>query len=656
MESTGRPTAHDRPIVGLMTGSFHTDYSRTIAQNITDFFGKENIELFLFQGLDAARFLNAECSVDDGFDSHYYSLFEYSKFLDLDALVISFGTISAIPDPVSLEKFVARLPKVPIILLEDETKLPNSTFITIDNYVGMKSCVDHLIEEHKYKNILFLAGPKGIHDAEMRKKAYLDSMRAHGLEIKPDMLVHGNFTDHVEPELEKLLAAYPRPDAIVCANDEMAECTYRVLRAHGLQPGKDVGVTGFDDNAAAVYMDPPLTSVRQNCEKVASEVVRIVKCYLRGEQPEPVYLPAELVLRNSCGCDGDSENTVIRKQKRAQMDRRKIKQLMNENMICSLMLRNLLKENISVHDFFHNLARVLGSFGTEKSVIALLPEPLDVTKCDKLFLPDEIRVHMLMIGGEIETFSRKEAPKLLAYEKGAYSHDPHPNNTPKAVFPLFYGNMHYGVFIASIKQADMIFYYSLSLEIGTGLRYLFMALAEQEARKALEEKNQILDFSASHDLLTGLLNRAGVMNKVYNLVRGEAENARFVVIMADIDHLKQINDTFGHSGGDKSIESAAKILRGVLPAHSPIGRAGGDEFIALFKCDDTRDEAWFKAAIKNTCAEFNGQSDLPFYVELSVGCAVFDKEEASEIPNFIKTADEDLYKAKKLRRQSVIKE
>lgn len=656
MESNGRNTEHARPVVGLMTGSFHTDYSRTIAQSISDALGREKIELVLFQGLDAARFLNAECSVDDGFDSHYYSLFEYSKFLDLDALVISFGTISAIKDPVSLESFVSRLPKVPIILLEDETRLPNSTFITIDNYIGMKSCVEHLILDHHYSNILFLAGPKGIHDAEMRKQAYLDTMRAHGLEVKPDMIVHGNFTDHVEPELETLLSAYPKPDAIVCANDEMAECAYRVLRSRGLQPGKDVGVTGFDDNSAAAYMDPPLTSVRQNCEKVADEVVRLVNCYLRGEHPEPVYLPAELVLRNSCGCDAEMENAVIRKQKKAQLDRRKIKQLMNENMICSLMLRNLLKENITVHDFFHNLAAVLASFGTEKSLIALLPEPMDVSKCDKLFLPDELRVHMLMNEGDIKTFSRKEAPLLRAFEPGDYSHDHEPNNTPKAVFPLFYGNIHYGVFIASVKQADLIFYYSVSLEIGTGLRYLYMALAEQEARKALEEKNQILDFSATHDLLTGLLNRAGVMNKVYNFVRSEAEGTQFVAIMADIDHLKQINDTFGHSGGDRSIESAAKILNCVLPEHSPIGRAGGDEFFALFKCDETHDEKWFKAAIKNTCAEFNAESELPFYVELSVGCAVFDRETASEIPTHIKTADVDLYKSKKLRRPSVVKE
>ena len=56
MESNGRNTEHARPVVGLMTGSFHTDYSRTIAQSISDALGREKIELVLFQGLDAARF------------------------------------------------------------------------------------------------------------------------------------------------------------------------------------------------------------------------------------------------------------------------------------------------------------------------------------------------------------------------------------------------------------------------------------------------------------------------------------------------------------------------------------------------------------------------------------------------------------------------
>ncbi len=649
-----------RRAVGVMTGSFHTDYSRRIAQELGRALHSKDLDVFLFQGLDASRFLNLADYVDPGFDSHYYSQFEYSKFLELDVLIISFGTISAIPGAVSLEELLSKLPKLPIILLEDERELPNGCFITVDNYAGMRECVDHLIVAHGYRSILFLSGPRGVTDAETRLRAYRDSMAEHGLPVPDTAIGYGNFTDHVDAVVEKLLADNPKAEAIVCANDEMAECVYRLLRRHGLSPGVDMAVTGFDDNISTPFMDPPLTSVRQSCRDIADRTALLVESFLNGDHPKSVRLPARLVRRSSCGCREGAIPTEgsekLREEHGWLMSARiKNKQLMNNNMLSALMLRNLLHENISVHLFFEKLGMQLNALKTETSMIALLREPKDVSACSKLFLPDELRVHMVQNRDSIRTWSRNQAPILTAGESNPYRPALSGSEHSTCVFPLFYSNIHYGVFAVCIRPEDMLFYYTLSLEIGTGLRYLYMALDQQEARRALEQQNSILDYSASHDALTGLYNRAAVLRQIHSFVHERGEGSRFAAIMADIDHLKQINDTFGHSAGDAAIQAAAQLLQAALPEGSPLGRTGGDEFTGIFQIRDDFTSVDFKSRLRDQCQCFNDTSGKPWFEELSVGCRIFSYDRFDDITQYLKEADAELYEAKARRRSSVVR-
>lgn len=648
--------AKRKPAIGVMVGSFHTDYSRLLVRAISHTLEAE-ADVALYQGFDAARFLSLDPYVNENFDGHYYSQFEYAKFLRTDLLIVSFGTISAVNRALTLESFLAAMPKVPVILIEDTRRRENTWFVSVDNYSGMRQCVEHLISVHGCRCILFIAGPGEVHDAELRLRAYCDAMREHGLELDDDMIGQGNFTDHVEDAVEKLLARYPRPDAIVCANDEMAESAYRVLAAHGLRPGIDVAVTGFDDNVAAAFLDPPLTTVRQPKWAIAEAVASLARAILRGEKPEPVILQTEFICRCSCGCRNlgvAPEDEETARGGVFEVERRYHKLLTRQSLLSALVLRNLLREDISVHRFFRYLGQSLQSLGLERAWVGLLKEPLFIDRRSRLFLPGELRLHMAQNGGETRVWSRQDAPVIRAFSPEGL--DPEIGQGHAAtVFPLFYGNQHYGVFIAAFPERERLFYYTLSLELGTGLRYLYMALAEHEARAALEEKNHILDFSASHDALTGLYNRVGVMNEVYSSVRAGGKKGRYVAVMADLDHLKEINDTFGHSGGDAAIRRAAELLRCALPEDGVLGRIGGDEFVAVFTEREDFGAAEFQTLLRTLCRDCDETDELPFFLGITTGCCGFDCSEGLNIPLVLKRADEQLYENKRFRRRSVIK-
>jgi len=88
-----------------------------------------------------------------------------------------------------------------------------------------------------------------------------------------------------------------------------------------------------------------------------------------------------------------------------------------------------------------------------------------------------------------------------------------------------------------------------------------------------------LRFLSTHDPLTGLYNRSYYEEELVRLGRGRAFPVS--VIVADLDGLKDVNDTFGHEAGDGLLREAAEILRATFRAEDVVARIGGDEFAIL---------------------------------------------------------------------------
>ncbi len=646
--------------IGIMTGSFYQDYSRMIVDAICDRLQDDYVQIYLFQGFDAGRFLNNNAFVHESFDTHYYSLFEYSKFVELDLLIISIGTISAVPSPVSLEVLLDRLPKVPVIVLEDEGELPNVVYITVDNYNGMKECILHLIEEHHCKKIVYLAGPREVPDAALREKAYTDTMKEQGLFFDEGYIAYGDFTDQVEEQVKALLERVPDAEAIVCANDEMAECSYRVLREMGITPGKEIKVTGFDDNEAAPYLSPPLTTVRQDYFDVAAMAAKKAAEVVHHKKISSERLPAKLKLRCSCGCESPAESSdqigETERRDKFYEERVRVKRLQNQSIISTLVLRGILSQHTEPKEFFRRIGNIMYRVGTHRSFIALIPEPLYVDGSQKLFLPDSLQLFMSQKEDCVEGFDIFNGPLVELQKLQEYMGDHGHCHKQMAAFPLFSGEYHYGVLFVELPRDDMLFYYNVSLELGSGIRYLLLARVASEARKALEEKNRILDYSACHDSLTGLYNRSGVMSYAENLIRDRIKRTKFLAVMADLDHLKQINDTFGHNIGDEAIKKTAEILKKVLPGSAIIGRTGGDEFACLVPDAVPGMAELIQRLIKSECETYNDKEKRPYYLGISVGIYEFGREEDPGFMEVLKKADLLLYEAKKLRRSNVIRE
>lgn len=104
-----------------------------------------------------------------------------------------------------------------------------------------------------------------------------------------------------------------------------------------------------------------------------------------------------------------------------------------------------------------------------------------------------------------------------------------------------------------------------------------------EAEKiALENARRELHTQATHDSLTGLYNRGAILEHLDSeLARAAREKKSLGVIIADLDHFKRLNDTYGHLAGDEVIRETARRFRKVTRKYDLVGRYGGEEFLIL---------------------------------------------------------------------------
>lgn len=193
---------------------------------------------------------------------------------------------------------------LPLVLMHQSAEELNIPTITVENKDGAARIVDHLIEVHGRRRIVYLRGPERHEDSVWRERGYRESLEAHGLGVDPQLIADGGF-DHViaAATIRELVSRNVEFDAVFCGDDDSALGVLTALPQAGRLVPDDVAVVGFDDVPFAPFLSPPLTTVRAPSEQVGREAVKQLVRLIRGEQAEPLtLLPTKLVIRESCGC------------------------------------------------------------------------------------------------------------------------------------------------------------------------------------------------------------------------------------------------------------------------------------------------------------------------------------------------------------------
>ena len=227
---------------------------------------------------------------------------------------------------------------------------------------------------------------------------------------------------------------------------------------------------------------------------------------------------------------------------------------------------------------------------------------------------------------------------------------------------IFLNEDHYGLFLCELE--DDYFYYvsSLAAQLCAAMKILRLIQDKEAIHLELEqtlmqikERNLQLDTVSKLDELTGVYNRRGFFAQANSVISSPVnEGKAAMVIFADLDSLKLINDSFGHEDGDFAIKGAAKILSDSFRSTDIIGRIGGDEFSVFAMVDGESTEEEIVNIVRSRIAKasdnFNRGHDKPYIVHMSVGVYAFSCNSDVELSKILAQADNYLYSQKKNKK------
>ena len=252
------------------------------------------------EDVDVACFVGGILSTVNGGGSHgVYDLVKHGQF---DGVLLSADLAHGISER-EVADFCESLAPLPIASFA--IPINGISSVIADNAGGMRALVRHLVETHHYERFAFVRGPAGQVEAEARYEAFLAELKEHKIRFDKSLVVDGDYSAESGRAAVRTLLDERGLSVrvIVAANDRMAFGVLEALQERGIRVPDQIAVTGFDDVSESQSMGVPLTTVRQSFYETGTRTFQSLIARIDGaEAGESEIIPADLVVRWSCGC------------------------------------------------------------------------------------------------------------------------------------------------------------------------------------------------------------------------------------------------------------------------------------------------------------------------------------------------------------------
>ena len=421
--------------------------------------------------------------------------------------------------------------------------------IVFDDAISVSELTEHVIEEHGARRIAFISGPVNSNVSIARLEACRATMRKHGLELDDKLVFDGEWTRVGGRRAAEMIleTGGEIPDAVICANDDMALSVIECFNEHGIRVPKDVAVTGFDALREGVMRG--LTTVCRPIDRSARKAIEVLCKWINGEKPETneVVLSTIPIYGESCGCAQNLEH-MNDKLRALGTERWNMETILTRVSMFSGTLAGVGDEQ--------EAAQKIRDFVTSWNIreMYLCVDPVICRETDSPETNDQVYpAEMLLLYGvrngkeyKPVLFDRRDlVPALQEMRK----------NTACLVFcPLYYRNRNFGYVVMEMGNGTGSALYSVLMLLNGALISLFLQTNIKKSAATIENM-------AIHDIMTGMLNRRGYMEQAPAVMeQARKEGKVFAIISMDMDYMKRINDTYGHLKGDEAICRMGKAL------------------------------------------------------------------------------------------------
>lgn len=212
------------------------------------------------------------------------------------------------------------------------------------------------------------------------------------------------------------------------------------------------------------------------------------------------------------------------------------------------------------------------------------------------------------------------------------------------------------IFVYSIVYLPVL-YFSLFISwhnTRTARELFLLSVIEELDKNELEEVNRKLTILSHTDALTGMPNRSLFDDRLQQAIaKARRDKAHLALLFIDLDHFKEVNDTYGHTVGDRLLQEVAKRMISCVRESDTVARIGGDEFEVLLPDTEKVDDAMTVAnKMREALAQPFDLDELRVHISSSIGIAVFPEHGSNPI-ELCKNADDALYSAKNQGRDRI---
>lgn len=565
------------------------------------------------------------------------NIFNLINFDMLDGVLVAGDTLKLRGLEEELFPRLQKECKCPVVFIDYANNMGFEN-VTTNDTVSFEEIIDHLIDVHNCRNILFYSGSYEVSSTQTRYEGYKNSLLKHNMEINPDFVsFDGNFWVEGGESIarEILEGKRPRPDAIAFCGDNMAAAAQKVFQDAGWKIPEDIIITGFDAEDVCLRCIPPITSYTPPVSATGENAVLALDAQIKGEASKTwVASRGRLELGGSCGCCEDFRYTK-------RIYYRNETSLNYEQFLDSSMM-----EDLAEVDSFMTLLYKINFF------LYLIPDWNEFhlclcnnwlnndTLCDgNSYLTDGYTNQMVhYIKSRVDNVRVVQEP-FDTRQMLPTLYEDSPDPATYYFIPVHMNKKCFGYSVLSYGNRNKTF----------DINYMNWTKHICNALETFRIQSKISNM-ALVDVLTGTYTRAGIQQNINVLLnRIHQKDHRFLVMVVDLDGLKYINDTLGHQAGDQAILEIARILLSEVSDIEMCARTGGDEFVLLgcgnysdSKIDDTIQK------IAQKLQAINASHKLPFHLSASVGGVLERISQARDIEALYQKADENMYQMKKI--------
>lgn len=569
-----------------------------------------------------------------------FSIANYEKFCGVIYLpdTFDFADMTEIIDKPLVKAYQEK--GYPVITIDGNVEgLPS---LQSDESEGIKNLAEHFVKVHKLSDIAFMTGRKGHPHAERRLKAFLDYMFEQNLEVDESRIFYGDFWyNEGENFVNKLLNSKKGlPEAIICANEYMANSVYHALFQKGYSVPNDVKISCFTGEPTEMKF---ITSVWKKSENLGIKACQTILEMINGKKFSATehYVRCDYPENLSVSCDChktyDYDFSTPYNKGTFQTDSYFSEyNSLNENLLtCKSM--GLMFWSIDWFTYY-----IKGFKGIDFVMSKGWEDPIN-SPIDSGNYTDQMEIY----------YHRAELGEGVEPEK--FVGHGHYFDT-KDIFPrLFSAQSEPSSFIIrSLHFYGKCFGYVV-IDNGSAMRTydIIFNFWIRDIVNAIEAQLQFQrsEYLYSTDVMTGVFNRNAFNVKPYEMLENYKNSSKnLAVVVFDMDGLKHINDSFGHNEGDFALKNLAKFIADTkIPnADEELNfRIGGDEFVKIILGDF--DDEKLKCAeneLLEKLSELNRTSQKPFDVHASIGVCTRKVCDISSISEMLSVADNNMYENK----------